>query len=89
MIDQAERERSGGPLHALLRRAVDVRPDEVRALLPSFVFFFFLLSSYFVLRPIREQPICAACHGADAKGNELMYFEVPLEKYLTAPPKSN
>ena len=25
----------------------------------------------------------------DAKGNELMYFEVPLEKYLTAPPKSN
>jgi hypothetical protein len=25
----------------------------------------------------------------DAKGNELMYFEVPLEKYLSAPPKSN
>ena len=25
----------------------------------------------------------------DAKGNELMYFEVPLEKYLKAPPKSN
>ena len=25
----------------------------------------------------------------DAKGNELMYFEVPLEKYLTAPAKSN
>jgi hypothetical protein len=25
----------------------------------------------------------------DANGNELMYFEVPLEKYLTAPPKSN
>ncbi len=22
----------------------------------------------------------------DAKGNELMYFEIPLEKYLTAPP---
>ncbi len=21
----------------------------------------------------------------DAKGNELMYFEIPLEKYLTAP----
>ena len=25
----------------------------------------------------------------DAKGNELMYFEVPLEKYLSAPAKSN
>jgi hypothetical protein len=25
----------------------------------------------------------------DAKGNELMYFEVPLEKYLAAPSKSN
>jgi hypothetical protein len=25
----------------------------------------------------------------DSKGNELMYFEVPLEKYLSAPVKSN
>jgi hypothetical protein len=25
----------------------------------------------------------------DAKGNELMYFEVPLEKYLSAPAKAN
>jgi hypothetical protein len=25
----------------------------------------------------------------DAKGNELMYFEVPLEKYLSAPMKAN
>ena len=25
----------------------------------------------------------------DARGNELMYFEVPLEKYLSAPAKSN
>jgi hypothetical protein len=25
----------------------------------------------------------------DAKGNELMYFEVPLEKYLSAPVKAN
>jgi hypothetical protein len=25
----------------------------------------------------------------DAKGNELMYFEVPLEKYLSAPARSN
>lgn len=39
---------------SLLRRVVDVRPDEERAMLTSFVFFFFLLSSYFVLRPIRD-----------------------------------
>ena len=46
--------RASSPLHALLRRAVDIRADEVRAVLTSFAFFFFLLSSYFVLRPIRD-----------------------------------
>jgi hypothetical protein len=25
----------------------------------------------------------------DAKGNELMYFEIPLEKYLSAPATTN
>jgi AAA family ATP:ADP antiporter len=43
-----------GPLHRLLRRVVDVRADEMSAMLTSAVFFFFLLSSYFVLRPIRD-----------------------------------
>jgi len=41
-------------LHQLLRRVVDVHEDEVRAMLTSFVFFFCLLSSYFVLRPMRD-----------------------------------
>src|SRR5215831_13381057 len=41
-------------VHAVLRRVVDIRDDEVRAVLTSFAFFFFLLSSYFVLRPIRD-----------------------------------
>src|SRR2546423_7405506 len=50
----------GGPLHRLLRRAVDVRPGEVRAMLTSFTFFFFLLSSYFVLRPIRDAVAAAS-----------------------------
>ena len=44
-----------GRLHVLLRRVVDVRRDEVRAMLTSFEFFFFLLGSYFVLRPIRDE----------------------------------
>lgn len=48
-------ERVSGKLHTLLRRVVDVRPGEVRAMLTSFAFFFFLLGSYFVLRPIRDE----------------------------------
>ena len=39
----------------MLRRVVDVRGDELRAVLASFTFFFFLLSSYFVLRPMRDE----------------------------------
>src|SRR5581483_11725452 len=53
---------AGSSLHAGLRRVVDVREDEVRAVLTSFAFFFFLLSSYFVLRPIRDA--VAAASGA-------------------------
>ncbi|MEO8336811.1 MAG: MFS transporter [bacterium] len=45
---------------ALLRRAVDVRPEEQSAMLMSFVFFFFVLSGYFVLRPIRDAVAAAS-----------------------------
>src|SRR5438094_853062 len=45
----------GGPRSAsLLRRVVDVRPNEVAAMWTSFAFFYFVLSSYFILRPIRD-----------------------------------
>src|SRR6185436_4388081 len=47
-------------IHGLRRRVVDVRPNEVRAMLASFAFFFFLLSSYLVLRPIREAVAAAS-----------------------------
>src|SRR5215831_7380296 len=47
-------------LHGVLRRVVDIRADEVRAVLTSFAFFFFLLSAYFVLRPIREAVAAAS-----------------------------
>ncbi|MEP6492519.1 MAG: MFS transporter [bacterium] len=47
-------------LHAILRRAVDVRRGEVGSMLTSFAFFFFLLSSYFVLRPIRDAVAAAS-----------------------------
>jgi len=52
---EAVREQPPSAFNALLRRVVDVRPGETRAMLTSFVFFFFLLSSYFVLRPIRDE----------------------------------
>jgi ATP:ADP antiporter, AAA family len=44
---------------AFLRRVVDVRDGEVRAMLTSAVFFFFLLCSYFVLRPMRDEVAAA------------------------------
>ncbi|MEP6617776.1 MAG: Npt1/Npt2 family nucleotide transporter [bacterium] len=48
------------PLHALLRRVVDVHAEEVNAMLMSFAFFFCVLSGYFVLRPIRDAVAAAS-----------------------------
>ncbi|MSP89862.1 MAG: MFS transporter [Alphaproteobacteria bacterium] len=45
----------GGPVHRLLGKAIDVRPDEVAALLWSGLFIFAVLCSYYVLRPIRDE----------------------------------
>ena len=42
-------------LARLLRRAVDVREGEVAAVAWSCAYFFFVLSSYYVLRPIRDE----------------------------------
>jgi AAA family ATP:ADP antiporter len=48
-------DQGGGPRSAaLLGRIVDVRPGELAATLTAFAFFFFVLSSYFILRPIRD-----------------------------------
>jgi len=47
-------------VHALLRRVVDIRAHEVRAVITSFGFFFFLLSAYFVLRPMRDAVAAAS-----------------------------
>ena len=38
-----------------LARVVDVRPEEVRALLWSFAYFFCLLAAYYILRPLRDE----------------------------------
>jgi ATP:ADP antiporter, AAA family len=39
----------------LLSRVVAVRPEEVRALLWSFAYFFCLLAAYYILRPLRDE----------------------------------
>lgn len=39
----------------ILRRVVDIRPEEVRATLMACAYFFFALCSWFILRPIRDE----------------------------------
>ena len=45
---------AGGPIYRLLRRFLDVRPAETRALGWSWLYIFSVLSSYYILRPIRD-----------------------------------
>src|SRR5829696_9822779 len=40
---------------SLLRRIVDVRPEERRAMWLSCAYFFCILASWFILRPIRDE----------------------------------
>lgn len=54
MTDGAAGEAPAGTVHAMLRRAVDVRAGEVHAMLMSFAYFFFVLSSSFILRAFRD-----------------------------------
>ncbi len=49
-----------GLLMQTLGRVVKVRPEEVRAMLWAFVYFFCLLSSYYILRPLRDESGVAA-----------------------------
>jgi AAA family ATP:ADP antiporter len=45
----------GGAFHRLLKRLIDVRPAEMRALGWSWLYIFCVLSSYYILRPIRDE----------------------------------
>jgi AAA family ATP:ADP antiporter len=45
---------SGGPIYRLLSRFLDVRPAETRALGWSWWYIFSVLSSYYILRPVRD-----------------------------------
>lgn len=43
-----------------LKKLVDVRDDEQRAVVMSFLYFFFVLAGYFILRPIRDEVAAAS-----------------------------
>ena len=45
----------GGAVYRLLRKGIDIRPEEVMALLWSCLFILSVLCSYYVLRPIRDE----------------------------------
>ncbi len=50
----------GGRAPASLRLLVDVRGPELSSLVLSFVYFFFVMSAWFVLRPIRDEIAAAS-----------------------------
>jgi AAA family ATP:ADP antiporter len=43
-----------GPLSRILGLVAEIEPREINAVLISFVYFFFLMASYFILRPLRD-----------------------------------
>jgi ATP:ADP antiporter, AAA family len=47
--------KSSGALYSALRRVIDVRAPEVPALAWSWLYIFAVLSSYYIMRPIRDQ----------------------------------
>src|SRR5512145_2724387 len=50
-----EPDQRGGALYRLLGRVIDVRPDEVRILAWSWLYILSVLSSYYIIRPIRDE----------------------------------
>ncbi len=52
---EAAQQVEAGPVYRLLKRFIDVRPVEMRALGWSWLYIFCVLSSYYILRPIRDE----------------------------------
>src|SRR5260221_5045407 len=44
-----------GTLYRVLRRVIDVRPEEVKVLFWCWLYIFAVLSSYYIMRPIRDE----------------------------------
>jgi ATP:ADP antiporter, AAA family len=68
-------------LQRLLRRATTVEPYEARAVLLSFLYFFFLLGSYYVIRPVRDA--MGTVYGSDQL--EILYTGTFVATFICAP----
>ena len=55
MTTDDQKHASSSRFAAVLQRVVEVRPEEVKVLLLSGAYFFFVLAAYCVIRPIREE----------------------------------
>ena len=55
MAHKESNSQTAGGFTTLLQRVVEVRPEEVQVLLLSGGYFFFVLASYYVIRPIRDE----------------------------------
>ncbi|MGB7292566.1 MAG: MFS transporter [Thermodesulfobacteriota bacterium] len=55
MSHNIAQEQAYASLYSWMTRLVDVRPDELRSLIWSFLYFFSLLCSYYIIRPIRDE----------------------------------
>jgi AAA family ATP:ADP antiporter len=63
-----------GTFSRLIRRTVDVREHEFAPLLWSAAYFFFVLSAYYVLRPIRDEVAVAVMEGKKGRVEELSWL---------------
>lgn len=54
-VSEAQGKETGASWTGRLGRAIHAEPREVKAALLAFAYFFFLLSSYYILRPLRDE----------------------------------
>jgi AAA family ATP:ADP antiporter len=70
-----------GLVARLLRATATIDPHEIRAVVLSFFLFFFLLGSYFILRPVRE--MLGTVYGAD--NLEQLFTATSIGALISAP----
>src|SRR5215218_5213807 len=69
------------PLARIARATAAIEPHELRAVLLAFAYFFFLLGSYFILRPVRDA--MGTVYGSD--NLEHLWTWTFLVTFITAP----
>jgi AAA family ATP:ADP antiporter len=53
-MNESEKDRKVGALKRMVQAATRIEPNELKAVLLSFVFVFILMAAYFILRPVRN-----------------------------------